>query len=68
LTRAHPDWALAYKPNPLLAQQGIAFGIRKDTSAADVAVLNKFIEQQKQSGAVNKLVEASVKETAAATK
>jgi polar amino acid transport system substrate-binding protein len=68
LTRAHPDWAVAYKPNPLLAQQGIAFGIRKDTSAADVAVLNQFIEQQKQSGAVNKLVEASVKETVAATK
>ncbi|SAK75644.1 extracellular solute-binding protein [Caballeronia hypogeia] len=68
LTRAHPDWAVAFKPNPLLAQQGIAFGIRKDTPAADVAVLNQFIEQQKQTGTVNKLVEASVKETVAATK
>lgn len=68
LTRAHPDWALAFKPNPLLAQQGIAFGIRKDTPAADVAVLNQFIEKQKQAGSVNKLVETSVKETVAATK
>ena len=68
LTRAHPDWAVAFKPNPLLAQQGIAFGIRKDTPAADVAVLNQFIEKQKQSGAVNSLVETSVKETVATTK
>ncbi|AET92711.1 amino acid ABC transporter substrate-binding protein [Burkholderia sp. KK1] len=68
LTRAHPDWAEAFKPNPLLAQQGIAFGIRKDTPAADVAVLNQFIEKQKQSGAVNTLVDASVKQTVAATK
>ncbi|RZF25755.1 transporter substrate-binding domain-containing protein [Paraburkholderia sp. UYCP14C] len=68
LVSAHPDWAEAFKPNPLLAQQGIAFGIRKDTPAADVAVLNQFIEKQKQSGAVNHLVDVSVKETVAATK
>ncbi|MEM5368398.1 transporter substrate-binding domain-containing protein [Paraburkholderia azotifigens] len=68
LTSAHPDWAVAFKPNPLLAQQGICFGIRKDTPPADVAVLNQFIEQQKQSGAVTKLVDASVKETISTTK
>ncbi|WP_368623243.1 substrate-binding periplasmic protein [Paraburkholderia sp. BR13444] len=68
LVSAHPDWAEAFKPNPLLAQQGIAFGIRKDTPAADVALLNQFIEKQKQSGAVNHLVDVSVKETVAASK
>jgi polar amino acid transport system substrate-binding protein len=68
LTSAHPDWAAVFKPNPLLAQQGIAFGIRKDTPAADLAVLNQFIEKQKQSGTVNRLVDASVKETVASTK
>ncbi|RQR36039.1 MULTISPECIES: substrate-binding periplasmic protein [unclassified Burkholderia] len=68
LTRAHPDWAEAFKPNPLLAPQGICFGIRKDTPAADVAVLNQFIERQKQAGTVNAYVDASVKETIANTK
>ncbi|MDN7656788.1 transporter substrate-binding domain-containing protein [Burkholderia multivorans] len=63
LSRAHPDWVELFKPNPLLAPQGICFGIRKDTPAADVAVLNQFIEQQIKSGAVNKLIEASVKQT-----
>jgi polar amino acid transport system substrate-binding protein len=65
LARAHPEWAETFKPNPLLAQQGICFGIRKDTPAADIAVLNQFLDQQKKSGAVTSLVDASVKETLA---
>ncbi|WP_306770866.1 ABC transporter substrate-binding protein [Paraburkholderia sp. UYCP14C] len=68
LTRAHPDWADSFKPNPPLAQQGINFGIRKDTPAADIAVFNKFLAQQKQSGTVNAYLDMSVKETIAQTK
>jgi polar amino acid transport system substrate-binding protein len=68
LSRAHPEWVETFKPTPLLAPEGIALGIRKQTPAADVALLNQFIEKQKQSGTVNSLVDASVKETIAATK
>ncbi|MBN3724406.1 transporter substrate-binding domain-containing protein [Burkholderia sp. Ac-20379] len=68
LARSHGDWAEIYKSNPPLAQQGIAFGVRKDTPAADVAVLNQFIAQQIKSGTVNGRVDAAIKETLAATK
>jgi polar amino acid transport system substrate-binding protein len=68
LQRAHQDWAETYAPSPVLAQQSICFGIRKDTPAADVAQFNQFIEQQIKSGAVNRLVDTSVKETLAQSK
>jgi polar amino acid transport system substrate-binding protein len=68
LTEAHPDWAVAFAPTPPLAQQGICFGIRKDTSAADVALLNKFIEDATKSGEVNLLVKKSVRDTLAQAK
>ena len=68
LTRAHPDWADAFKPTPPLAPQGINFGIRKDTPSADIAVFNQFIAQQKQAGTVNAYLDRSVKETIAQTK
>ncbi|RQU47872.1 amino acid ABC transporter substrate-binding protein [Burkholderia cenocepacia] len=60
LTQSHPDWASAIQPNPPIAQQEVAFGVRKDTSAADIKVLNDFIDQQVKSGNVDKLVKASV--------
>jgi polar amino acid transport system substrate-binding protein len=65
LTEAHPDWAVAFKPNPPLAQQGICFGVRKETPAADIAVLNKFIDDKIKSGDRDRLLAASVKETLA---
>lgn len=60
LTEAHPEWAVAFQPNPPLAQQEVAFGVRKDTSAADLAVLNAYLNQQVKSGAVNRLIKTSV--------
>lgn len=60
LTTAHPDWAVAFEPNPLLAQQGIALGIRKQTPDADVAELNQYIAEQQQSGNMDKLVKTAV--------
>lgn len=62
LTEAHPDWATALHPNPPLAQQEVAFGVRKDTSAADLAVLNGYLEKQVKSGAVNRLIKTSVQQ------
>jgi len=68
LARAHPDWVATFQPNPLLASQGINFGIRKDTPAADIAVFNQFIEKQKQAGTVNRYTDEAIKETLALTK
>ncbi|MGR3908348.1 transporter substrate-binding domain-containing protein [Burkholderia sp. SR8] len=63
LTEAHPDWAAVLNPNPTLAPQGICFGIRKDTPAPDIAVLNKFIDDEIKSGDAERLAKASIKET-----
>ena len=68
LDAAHPDWAISFNPTPPLAQQGICFGVRKETPAADIAVLNKFIEDEQKSGGVNAIVQRAVKETIASTK
>lgn len=65
LLEAHGDWAVAFNPTPPLAPQGIAFGVRKDTPAADLAVFNAFIENEKKSGDMEKLLQASIKETLA---
>jgi polar amino acid transport system substrate-binding protein len=60
LTEAHPEWAASFNPTPPLAQQEVAFGLRKDTPKADIEVLNKYLTQQVKSGAVNRLVKTSV--------
>ncbi|MBN3787319.1 transporter substrate-binding domain-containing protein [Burkholderia sp. Ac-20353] len=63
LAEAHPDWAATFKPAPALAQQGICFGLRKETPAADIAVLNRYLDEQIKSGARDRLVKVAVKET-----
>ncbi|MFC6377356.1 transporter substrate-binding domain-containing protein [Tatumella terrea] len=68
LEAVHKDWVKILQPQPLLAKQGIAIGIRKDTPAADVNVLNSFIEQERSSGDVDKLIKESIAETLAANK
>lgn len=60
LTEAHPEWATSFNPMPPLAQQAVAFGLRKDTPKADIDVLNKYLTQQVKSGAVNRLIKTSV--------
>jgi polar amino acid transport system substrate-binding protein len=60
LTEAHPDWAASFNPAPPLAQQEVAFGLRKDTPKADLDVLNDYLAQQVRSGAVNRLIKTSV--------
>lgn len=60
LTEAHPEWAVAIQPNPPLAQQEVAFGLRKESSSADIALLNKYVNDQVKSGAVDRLIKTSV--------
>ena len=68
LTEAHPEWAATIQPTPPLAQQEVAFGIRKDTPAADIAVLNKYVGEQVKSGAVDRLIKTSVQAMLVANK
>lgn len=68
LTTAHPDWAVAFTPSPLLAQQGIAFGVRKQSTEADIDLFNKFLDEQKRNGRIDVLLKASVQESLAQTK
>jgi polar amino acid transport system substrate-binding protein len=65
LTAAHPDWAKTFTPTPHLAEQGIALGINKNTSDADVQALNAFIEQKISSGVVDKLTQEAVAQSVA---
>lgn len=65
LETAHKDWVKILMPNPLLAKQGIAIGVRKDTPVDDIGVLNKFIGSERSSGEVDKLIKQSVEETLA---
>ncbi|NIF20008.1 transporter substrate-binding domain-containing protein [Candidatus Pantoea multigeneris] len=60
LLRAHPDWAAAFTPNPLLAKQSINFGVRKDIPAADLAQFDQFIKAKQASGDVKKMSDAGV--------
>jgi polar amino acid transport system substrate-binding protein len=66
LLRAHPDWASAFSPTPLLAKQSINFGVRKDIPAADLALLNQFIKDEQTSGEVQKMSDQAVQQVLAA--
>lgn len=68
LTTAHPDWATVFTPTPLLAEQGIAFGIRKDTPAADIEQFNAFIARQKAAGTIDSLIQASIESSLSQTR
>ncbi|VXC65674.1 Extracellular solute-binding protein [Burkholderia sp. 8Y] len=67
LQQSHPEWAVTIAPNPPLAQQEVAFGVRKETPASDIAILNNYVNDQKKSGALDKLINSSV-QTMLATK
>ncbi|SAL55260.1 extracellular solute-binding protein [Caballeronia arvi] len=68
LTEAHPDWAATVQPTPPLAQQQVAFAVRKETPAADIALLNDYVGAQVKSGAVDKLIKTSVQAMLVANK
>lgn len=59
---AHPANLAVYEPKPALSPLPAGFGLRKDISAADLALLDKFVDQQRTSGNIDKLVkEAAAK-------
>ena len=65
---SHPEWAAAFAPKPALAKQEVAFGLRKATAPADIAMLDAYLSKKVASGAVDTLIKKAVRETLAAGK
>ncbi|MFZ6048436.1 transporter substrate-binding domain-containing protein [Pseudomonas sp. CR3202] len=65
---ANPDWAKEVLPKPALAKQGVAFGLRRDASAADLQVLNIYVSQRRETGEIDALVDKASKLANAAEK
>ena len=55
-------------PTPALAKQGVAFGLRRDASAADLEVINIFLEEKVATGAVDRLIKDAVDQEMQASK
>ncbi|MBO9547947.1 MAG: transporter substrate-binding domain-containing protein [Pseudomonas sp.] len=63
---ANPGWAREILPKPALAKQGVAFGVRRDISPADLEALNIYLRQRRDSGDIDQLVDkASIQANAA---
>lgn len=58
--QSNPDWAVALAPEPALARQGVAFGLPHQLSAADVEVVNIFLQDRIATGHVQDLVHRAV--------
>lgn len=54
-TQSNPDWT-ALNPVPALAKQGVAFGLPRQLSDADVEVVNIFLEEKVATGHVDDLI------------
>jgi len=65
---AHPDWAEIFRATPSFNLQDVAFGLNKSFTAADLNLLNQFIEQQTRTGFVKTSVDAAVKQAAQSVK
>jgi polar amino acid transport system substrate-binding protein len=61
-TQSNPDWAVALNPKPALAKQGVSFGLPHQLSAADVEVVNIFLEERVATGHVEELIRKAVDE------
>jgi polar amino acid transport system substrate-binding protein len=55
----NPDWAAQALPNPAIAKQGIAFGLRNSVPLEDIQVLDIYLEEMVATGAVQRLYEAA---------
>ena len=59
-TQSNPDWAVALNPTPALAKQGVSFGLPHQLSAADVEVVDIFLEERVATGHVDELIKKAV--------
>ncbi|MDD1967045.1 transporter substrate-binding domain-containing protein [Pseudomonas putida] len=54
---ANPGWSKEVLPKPALAKQGVAFGLRRDASPADLQALNIYLSQRRDTGEIDALVD-----------
>ncbi|TRW97837.1 transporter substrate-binding domain-containing protein [Paracoccus sp. M683] len=59
-TQSNPDWAVSFNPEPALARQGVAFGLPHGLSAADVEVVDIFLEERVATGAIDLMIQKAV--------
>lgn len=62
------DWSATLSPSPALSKQGVAFGLRRDASAADLEVINIFLEEKVATGAVDRLIKDAITQEMQASK
>ncbi len=62
------DWSATLSPAPALAKQGVAFGLRRDVSPADLEVINIFVEDKVVTGAVDRLIKDAIAQELQASK
>jgi polar amino acid transport system substrate-binding protein len=55
-----PNRFTALAPAPAISKQGIAFGLRRDASWADVQALNFFIEEKAATGEIQRIGQAYI--------
>jgi polar amino acid transport system substrate-binding protein len=65
---ANLDWAEIFRATPSFNLQDVAFGLNKSFTAADLNLLNQFIEQQTRMGFVKTSVDVAVKQAAQSVK
>lgn len=58
-----PDSVVVFRPVPSLNRQGVSFGLRRDTSPADLQVLDLFITDQIASGHMEELINNAIAES-----
>jgi polar amino acid transport system substrate-binding protein len=56
----NPGRFAALAPTPAITKQGIAFGLRRDASWADVQALNFFIEEKAATGQIQQIGQAYI--------
>ncbi|MDR3515735.1 MAG: transporter substrate-binding domain-containing protein [Azospirillaceae bacterium] len=66
--KGHQPWANVFEPVPALAHRGVGFGLPRSLSAADVQVINIFIEDQKATGEVDRLINEAIDQVLSASK
>lgn len=58
----HSNWAVVLRPVPALNKQGVSFGLRRDTSPADMQVLDIFITDMIASGRMDVLITNAIEQ------
>lgn len=67
LVQSTPN-TVAFNPSPALTKQGVAFGLPKQLSYADVEVVNIFVEEKVATGQVDEYIRKAVDEVLKAPK